>query len=334
MLPVKLVRSLVLGETMDNPFLHHDDDPHAHDADNEDDDAHDIQNHHYVLRRAAKEEKMKKKKNRRRLPLLLFTPTGELISDTFRLAAIARDIGMDFHPTPSLSHLIFSWPTPSSSPPSSSSSTSSSWASLSTPSTSSPLNNNRPSVSSTTTSSSSTSLWTTLLPNDAVPLPFPSLSAPSTSLSLLRYFVSLSKGLFKLVFFNFDPDSEIQPGNFNYRKYYHDSNCSPSPFLHSRVSSRRVGSMDDFSTELAGHGWTLFRNRQKPKCPSSESDLVYLFRKKELNRVRARGAGGGGHVGECRVRELRLPALDFKNAVPLRTLLYILLMTDDVFYLA
>lgn len=328
---------------MTNPFLYNDDDDdddHAHDADDEDDDAHEAQNHHHVLRRTSKEEKMKKNKNKRRLPLLLFTPTGELVSDTFRLAAIARDIGMDFHPTPSLSHLIFSWPTPSSPSSSSSTSSSSSWASSSTPSTSSPLNNNRPSVSSTTTTtSSSASAWTTLLPNDAVPLPFPSLSTPSTSLSLLRYFVSLSKGLFKLVFFNFDPESDIQPRNFNYRNYYPDSDCSPAPFLHSRVSSRRVGSMDDFSRELAGYGWTLFRNRQKPKCPSSsssssESDLVYLFRKKELNRVHARGPGGGGHIGECRVRELRLPALDFNNAVPLRILLYILLMTDDIFYLA
>lgn len=101
--------------------------------------------------------------------------------------------------------------------------------------------------------------------------------------------------------------------------------------------------MDDFSRELAGFGWTLFRTRQKPKSQSCSSsslalDLVYLFRKKELNRVRvqvrARGPDGGHEGGECRVRELRLPTLDFKNGVPLRILLYILLMTDDIFYLA
>lgn len=55
-----------------------------------------------------------------------------------------------------------------------------------------------------------------------------------------------------------------------------------------------------------------------------------MFRKQDSNRVRAKKMISNGG-GECRIRELRLPALNFKNGVPLRILQYILLMTDDVF---
>ncbi|CAN6572064.1 unnamed protein product [Malus baccata var. baccata] len=162
-----------------------------------------------------------------RTPFLLFLPTKEIVTDTYRLATIARDMGMDLHPTPSLSHIILSFRPP---PPSSS-------------------------------SSPSTSLSSTSLPDDAVPLPFPCLSA--APISHLRAFVKLKE----------------------------------NPATDSR--DRRV-----------------FGGRP-----------VYLFRKVDTNRVRACA------VGECRIRELRLPPLDFRNA-PLRILHYILLMTDDIFYLA
>lgn len=100
--------------------------------------------------------------------------------------------------------------------------------------------------------------------------------------------------------------------------------------------------MDGFSRALAGHGWTLFKTRKNPDpgdangiCNGNSS--VYLFRKVDLNRVRMQRAGrapGDRNVGgDCRVRELRLPPLDFSNA-PLRILQYVLLMTDDIFYLA
>uniref|UniRef100_A0A803KND4 Uncharacterized protein n=2 Tax=Chenopodium quinoa TaxID=63459 RepID=A0A803KND4_CHEQI len=89
--------------------------------------------------------------------------------------------------------------------------------------------------------------------------------------------------------------------------------------------------MEDFSRVLAGNGWSLFRSSENKKMASA---LVYLFRKNESNRVRAKKMIKGGGGGECRIRELRLPALDFKSGVPLRILQYILLMTDDLFYLA
>lgn len=93
--------------------------------------------------------------------------------------------------------------------------------------------------------------------------------------------------------------------------------------------------MDEFSREMAGRGWALFRTHKRHTAAVAVAEEVYLFQKKDPNRVRARGGeGGGGGVGECRIRELRLPALDFRNEVQLRILLYILLMTDDIFYLA
>lgn len=92
--------------------------------------------------------------------------------------------------------------------------------------------------------------------------------------------------------------------------------------------------MDGFSRALAGNGWTLFKTWKDPRAESSDTghacrgNAVYLFRKMDSNRVRVRRENG-----ECRIRELRLPPLDFRNA-PLRILQYIVLMTDDVFYLA
>ncbi|OMP01149.1 hypothetical protein COLO4_12107 [Corchorus olitorius] len=158
------------------------------------------------------------------------------------------------------------------------------------------------------------------LPNGAVLVSFPSLS--SSSLSHLRSFVSISKGLFKLVFITTSSDFDAE---------FDDSRnwdcCSISLF--SRLTGYRIDSMDAFSRALAGMGWTLFKTRQNPSVDSDSSTTksVYLFRKVDSGRIR----GGRGH-GECRIRELRLPSLDFRNA-PLKILQYIVLMTDDVFCL-
>ncbi|GMH11391.1 hypothetical protein Nepgr_013232 [Nepenthes gracilis] len=304
MLSAKLVRSLILGDTISNPLLlpthanrhsHH----HADDDDDDDNDEGTVGGHGHHGRRA-----------KTKTPILVFLPTRELIKDTYRLAAIARDIGMDLYPNASLSHIIFSWSSTAPSPKSSSSSSSSSSC--------------RPSFSSSSTTTSS--LWASL-PNDAAPLPFPSLS--TASVSLLRFFVSLSKGLFKLVFIDCDARLDFEPNNEKFSTW----DCSPLSLV-SRVWGQRVDSMDGFSRVLAGQGWTLFRTNNKRLSDSGEDpkfsgvNSVYLFRKMDSNRVRARGASGEG-----RIRELRLPPLDFKN-VPLRILQYILLMTDDIFYLA
>ncbi|TXG60257.1 hypothetical protein EZV62_014830 [Acer yangbiense] len=95
------------------------------------------------------------------------------------------------------------------------------------------------------------------------------------------------------------------------------------------LNSDRIDTMDAFSRALAGMGWTLFKTKKNPSpdsAPAAKS--VFFFRKVDSGRVRALRDNGG-----CRIRELRLPPLDFRNA-PLRILQYIILMTDDVFYLA
>ncbi|KAL9248150.1 hypothetical protein vseg_021506 [Gypsophila vaccaria] len=324
MLSVKLVRSLVLGESL-TPDRQDDDNNHHHDGQGEDT----FTRVKTVL------------KKRTKMPMLLFLPTKELITDTFRLAIIARDVGMNFNPSNSLSHLLFSWP------PSPSLSLSPSLLSQSSLSSNTINNNNnnnnnnhRTSVSSqgstfthtsTTTTMTSSSLSTTAtLSNEAVPIPFPALSTYS-SISLLRSFVTMSKGLFKLVFIDLsaNPNPNFGPNLFS---YYHDLLNYDAPLnlaLFSRVSGKRVRSIDDLSGELAARGWSLFRTGVRTVLPES---TVYLFRKMDPNRVRVKAVGC---VGECsRVRELRLPEIEFEKAVNLRVLLYILLITDDVFYLA
>lgn len=322
MLPLKLLRSLVLGESISSTLSP----SHSRRESSLSDGGTDEEGDGEVRERPPGSRSRRRRRRRARAravagsrtPLLLFLPTRELITDTYTLAHIARDMGMDLHPTPSLSHLVFTFPSPSpsQSPSPSSSSTS-------------PL-------SSFPSSWSSTSLTPSafLFPNDAVSLPFPALS--SASVSALRSFVALSKGLFKLVFVRLGlaGGEPAHDGAVNW------DCCSAALF--SRVGGERIDTMDGFSRTLAGHGWTLFKTRKNPdpggangKWNSNSS--VYLFRKVDLNRVRMRRAGRAPDErnagGDCRVRELRLPPLDFGNA-PLRILQYVLLMTDDIFYLA
>ncbi|XP_059432632.1 uncharacterized protein LOC132165937 [Corylus avellana] len=311
MLPLKLVRSLVLGDTINSPCLLTQQHPHKqNENDHLDRYAHDVPAHHNQTTTTRRCKTGADKVTGTKTPLLLFLPTKELITDTYRLATIARDMGMDLYPTPSLSHIIFAYPSSSSSPSTSSSSS---------PSSPFPI------------SWSSSSLSSHSLPNDAVPLPFPSLS--TASLTHLRSFATLSKGLFKLAFIN--------STHFTSKATTDSTSnwdcCSISLF--SRLTGDRIDTMDAFSRSLAGMGWTLFKTKQNPSTDSGDRRVlggssVYLFRKVESNRVRAgRLHGDGGSGGECRIRELRLPQLDFRNA-PLRILQYILLMTDDIFYLA
>ncbi|KHN09649.1 hypothetical protein glysoja_011923 [Glycine soja] len=166
MLPLKLVRSLVLGETINHNPHHILTQNHHHNSDDENKTYGTSKPHHHTRRR--------RRRRKYKTPGLIFLPTKEIIRDTYRLATIARDLGLDLYPTPSLSHIIFS--NPSSSKPSS--------------------------LSISSSSSSSCSL-----PSDAVPIPFPSLSA--TPLAHLRCFLTLSPRAFKIVLFNSDhhPDA-------------------------------------------------------------------------------------------------------------------------------
>lgn len=260
MVSLKLVRSLVFGETINDSFL---------------------------LRRNQKPHHSKKNaflgddngdvdedddEDGTDYPCLIFLPTNEVIQDTSRLAAIARDMGMNFIPDPSLSTLLFSWP-----------------------SSSSPI----------------------------VSLSFPFLSF--SPVSHIRRFIRISKGLFKLSCSTTSapPAHKIRPLS-----------------LFVRVTGHPIKDIEDFSHVLASSGWCLFKSGNGHLSSSSSASVVeksYVFRKVDANRVGVGWwRGGVGPSDEDfggRVRELRLPALDFRNA-PLRVLLYILLMTDDLFYLA
>ncbi|TYJ38005.1 hypothetical protein E1A91_A05G413700v1 [Gossypium mustelinum] len=134
--------------------------------------------------------------------------------------------------------------------------------------------------------------------------------------------IAREMGLFKLVFIT--TDSDYDPKSDDARNW---DCCSISLF--SRRTGDRIESMQSFSRALTGMGWTLYSTRKNPSLDSlnTATKSVHLFRKVDSGRVR----GGRGN-GEHRTRELRLPSLDFRNA-PLKILQYIVLMTDDVFYL-
>ncbi|KFK25231.1 hypothetical protein AALP_AA8G084400 [Arabis alpina] len=299
MLPLKLARSLLLHETLN--LTHNSGDTNDGDNDGEETSIRQILTSFNQSKTKSRSEKSRNTKT----PLLFFVPSRELISDTYRLATIARDLGMDLYPTPSLSHIIFSFPQRDS---------------VTSPSPFS--SSSHPSTTTSSASLSSSLSWS--LPNDAVMLSFPSLSA--SSLSHLRSFVSLSNNLFKLVFsgttVETTPSSSSSVSNWD---------CS-SVSLFSRITNKRIGSMESFSQVLASNGWTIYKTRESSSSPSPEStgnSGVYLFRRVYSGRVMTRERNGGS----CRVRELRLPSLDFRNA-PLRILQYLMLMTDDVFFLA
>ncbi|ESQ40842.1 hypothetical protein EUTSA_v10014201mg [Eutrema salsugineum] len=306
MLPLKLARSLLLHETLNLTHNCGDQDEVDGDGDGETSIRQILSSYKQSKTRSRSENKNNNSNTRNsKTPLLVFVPTRELIADAYRLATIARDLGMDLYPTPSLSHIIFSFPPRESGSPSpfSSSSHPSTW-------------------SSSAASLSSSLSWS--LPNDAVMLSFPSLSA--SSLSHLRSFVSLSNGLFKLVF-----SAAVETPSSSSGSVSNWDCCSVSLF--SRITSKRIGSMESFSQALASNGWTIYKTKENPSPESTghsnSGSSAYLFRKVYTGRVMTRDRNGGS----CRVRELRLPQLDFRNA-PLRILQYLMLMTDDLFFLA
>lgn len=300
MLPLKLARSLLLHETLN--LTHNPGDTDDGDEDGETSIRQILSSYKQSKTRSRSDKNQNNTRNSK-TPLLYFVPTRELISDTYRLATIARDLGMDLYPTPSLSHIIFSFPPRESKSPSPFSSSS------------------HPSTWSSSASLSSSLSWS--LPNDAVMLSFPSLSA--SSLSHLRSFVSLSNGLFKLVF---SAAGETVSSSSSSGSVSNWDCCSVSLF--SRIANKRIGSMESFSNELASKGWSIYKTKENPSPESTSNggSSVYLFRKVYSGRIMTRDGNGS-----CRVRELRLPQLDFRNA-PLRILQYLMLMTDDIFFLA
>ncbi|KAJ4883177.1 Uncharacterized protein Rs2_33270 [Raphanus sativus] len=234
MLPLKLARSLLLHETLN--LTHNSGDTNdGDDGDGGETSIREILSSSYKKKNQSK-TRSRSNNNNSKTALLFFVPTRELIADTYRLASIARDLGMDLYPTPSLSHVIFSFP------PRDSSLVFSSAADVDTP------------------SSSSVSNWDC---------------------------------------------------------------CSVS--LVSRITNKRIGSMESFAQALASNGWTIYKTKANESTTTSHggnagSSSAYLFRKVYSGRVMMMTTRDGGNGGSCsRVRELRLPLLDFENA-PLRIL--------------
>ncbi|GER35246.1 porphobilinogen deaminase [Striga asiatica] len=100
--------------------------------------------------------------------------------------------------------------------------------------------------------------------------------------------------------------------------------CS-SLSLYSSRTGERIDSIDDLSRALLGSGWTLFRTNVSRTKKSREflDRAIYLYRKSDVNKISSAKQvieDGNGDSRDCgRVRELRLPPLDFRN-VPLRIL--------------
>ncbi|KAL7141907.1 hypothetical protein ABFS83_08G086300 [Erythranthe nasuta] len=159
--------------------------------------------------------------------------------------------------------------------------------------------------------------------------------------SHLRLFAALSNGYFKLAFLktnnNSIPFLKIESLSNN---NWHPTSLS----LFSTRTCHRIESMDRFNEALLGTGWTLFKtHNNNADDKDSLTSEIYLYRKLDARRRICHSntkqppatttTNRNRDDEECRVRELRLPTLDFGNA-PLRILQYILLMTDDAFYLA
>lgn len=150
-------------------------------------------------------------------------------------------------------------------------------------------------------------------PTQVAALPFPSLS--SSSFAALRHFARLSGGLFQVIFCNHDQTTmHINPANRNMPEH------PSSPSLYSGRTGARIDDMAGLCWALAGGGWSLF---QTGTCQGASAG--YVFRKVDARRT----------IDESeRVREMVLPELDFGRDVPLRILYYIILMADNLFYLA
>ncbi|KAL5997890.1 hypothetical protein ACLOJK_008823 [Asimina triloba] len=290
---VNLIRSLVLGDNIHDPLLLYQRRRHPH--------------HHHEEEESNDDESVDDDGR----SCLFFLPTHETIHDTRKLAAIARDMGMNFTPDPSLTYILFSWPDPPPPPP---------------PSSSSSLSTSPPHTSGSM----------------AIPLPFPSLS--SASASHLRRFAGISNGLFTLVTCNTcactaaadDHDPHDHP---------REAAAAVSGGLFSRLSGEKIQDMEALARALTGNGWALFKTTTT--TPDGDGRRYgagdsFVFRKVERDgMMKTRWRSGWKVEAEeeeeeyCRVREVRLPWLDFgHHVVPTRILHYILLMTDDLFYLA
>lgn len=206
-------------------------------------------------------------------PYLVFVPTEEVIRDALRIAAIARDIGMEFCGDLINCRLIYSWPAMG------------------------------------------------IIAHESVSLPFPRLA--DARLQELHEFAKLSRGFFRVENLNLP-----LPSSNSYSDSHSNSRRGTervSGSLGVMLNKEFIDSMDKFTRVMTGAGWSMFKLK-------SMEEMYYVYRKVDLKHRLQWDGSNPTPAPAFRARELRLPELNLTSA-PTEILEYVLLMTDDLFYL-
>nr|ABK23575.1 unknown [Picea sitchensis] len=206
-------------------------------------------------------------------PYLVFVPTEEVMRDALRVAAIARDIGMEFCGDLINDRLIYSWPALG------------------------------------------------MAAHESISLPFPRLG--DAHLQELNEFANLSRGFFRVenLSLPLPPCNSYSNSHSNSRRGRERGSGSLGVTLNKEL----IDSMDKFTRVMAGAGWSMFKLK-------STEEMYYVYRKVDF-KLRLQWDGlNPSPAPAFRARELRLPDLNLTSA-PTEILEYVLLMTDDLFYL-
>jgi len=204
-------------------------------------------------------------------PYLVFVPTEEMMRAGLRVAAIARDIGMEFCGDLVNGRLIYSWPAQG------------------------------------------------VAAHESVSLPFPCLV--DARIQELHEFAKLSRGFFRVENFPLPPP----PCNFYSNSHSNSKRGKEKGSLGVRLNKELIDNMDKFTRVMAGAGWSMLKLK-------SMEEVYYVYRMVDF-KLRLQWDGSNPRPSPAfRARELRLPELNLSSA-PTEILEYVLLMTDDLFYL-
>lgn len=206
-------------------------------------------------------------------PYLVFVPTEEVIRDALQMAAIARDIGMEFCGDLINGRLIYSWPAMG------------------------------------------------ITAHESVSLPFPRIA--DARLQELHEFAKLSRGFFRV-----ENLSLPLPLSNSYSDSHSTSRRGTekgSGSLGMRLNRELIDNMDKFTRVMTGAGWSMFKLK-------SMEEMYYVYRKVDFKHRLQWDGSNPRPAPASRARELRLPELNLTSA-PTEILEYVLLMTDDLFYL-
>lgn len=205
-------------------------------------------------------------------PYLVFVPTEEVMKDALRVAAIARDIGMEFCGDLINGRLVYSWPTPC------------------------------------------------MVTHESISLPFPRLA--DAQLQELHDFAKLSRGFFRVE----NLCLPLPPCNSYSNSHSNSGRGRERGFgsLGVRLNRELINNMDKFTRVMAGAGWSMFKLK-------STDEMYYVYKKVDFKRRLQWDGSNPTPAPAFRARELRLPELNLTSA-PTEILEYVLLMTDELFY--